>query len=259
MEELSAVTQKILNLLTKKGIEKRRHASTIAEILGIKYNSAKQKLDEKRKFSFSEIRKIYNNFNESDDDAKEFNCVLIMNDLHIRCNIEAEHTPSEETDDNNKYAIKRNELFIIATGNAHHYEQEKYKVKKIDFLPAPKLAILDNESDILLLLKMLCSRYGIETHIFQRKDEITEAIKTNRYDAFIVDWLLDFGETAEEVIKAIRHNHELSPVIILSGQVNQYEHNIGKTIINYDVVLIEKPARPMIISSILLNSLFFNE
>lgn len=260
MEKKSSLVQKIQNLMIQKGIDKRKQASTMAEILGIKYNSARQKLDEKRGMSFSEARDVFRYFNENFDGGREYNCIFIIKDVHKRCNIETEETPAENLDENDTYAIKNKDLFIINTNVDVHKKQQLYRVKKIDFLPSPKLAILDNDTDILDLLNSISSRYGIDTYTFKNKEEIINSLKYQKYDCYILDWLLDFGETSEEVIVKIREDNDKNPtILILTGQINHFERIIGEAIVNHGVELIEKPTRAFIISSILLSNLFFRD
>lgn len=260
MENKSSIAQKIQKLMIQKGIDKRKQASTMAEILGIKYNSAKQKLDEKRGISLSEAKEIFKYFNEKFEGGREYNCVFITKDVHKRCNIDVEETPTKTPNKNDTYAIKSNNLFIVNTNMKIYEGKELYKVQKIDFLPSPKLAILDNDKDILDLLHSISSRYGIDTYTFRNREEINKAIKAQEYDCYILDWLLDFGETSEDIIVNIREHSNKNPsIFILTGQVNQYEKIIGESIIKYGVELIEKPTRVLIISSILLSNLFFQD
>lgn len=51
-------------LLTLKGVGDRKHASTMANILNLQYNSAKQKLDGKRGITLDEVKKVFQYFNE---------------------------------------------------------------------------------------------------------------------------------------------------------------------------------------------------
>lgn len=250
-------TEMIRELLQKKGIDRRKHASTMAEILGIKYQSAKQKLDEKRGITFAEMKKIYSYFNMSFDNIKSHNGLFIMNDMHVRCNVEVEPCAVEFILPNNNYAIKKDNLYVVDQRN-NESNENKYKVKKIDFLPAPKLAILDNDSEILELLYDLSNRLGIDAHTFAAKDKLLNSLKENNaYDCYIIDWLLDYNQTSESIIKEIRESNNNIPVILLTGQLNQREHEVGDAIIKYGVELIEKPTRTYIISSILISNLFY--
>lgn len=109
------------------------------------------------------------------------------------------------------------------------------------------------------MLKKIANRYGIEAETFQTADAMLAALEQQSFEAFILDWLLDFGETSERVVKKIKD--VLDPharIIILTGQLNHYEKNIGDMILHYDVHLVEKPTKPLIISSLLLSNLFFN-
>jgi len=250
--------KRIQALLERKGIDKRKQSSTIAEVLGIKYNSAKQKIDGKRSITRVEIKKIYRYFNESYDGARDYNCVFIMNDMHVRCNVEIETEIAGIIEQGENYAINYNDHYIIDTNNKIN-SINAYKVRKLDFLPAPKIAILDNDAEILELLKSVSERFGIEAQTFQTTEELLESLRTQAFDCFIIDWLLDYDKNSEKVIKAIREINETCTIILLTGQLNRQEREIGETIIKYGVEVIEKPTRTFIISSILLNNLFFKD
>ncbi|HGJ5890442.1 MAG TPA: helix-turn-helix domain-containing protein [Arsenophonus apicola] len=251
---------KIEALLNKKGITQRKHASTIANILGIQYKSAKQKLDKKRGIKLSEIITIFKYFNEPFKIKRNHNCVYIVNDVHKICNINVCNKIVTHFEDGCMHAIKKDDIFIIYEDKTKMLEagNQIYQIKNIEFLPAPKIAILDNDIDLLNLLKKITKRYGIEADTYQTKEELSKKMNKENYQAFIIDWLLDFNETSEDLIKKIDISEEESKkIIILTGQLENYEKNIGDIILNYDITLIEKPAKPLIISSILLSSLFF--
>lgn len=250
--------QKILDLLKARGVDKRKQSSTVADILGIKYNSAKQKLDGKRSLPITEVKKIYRYFNASFDGKRDYNCVFKMNDTHVRCNIEVDTEIANLIDTNENYAFKYNDNYLIDMKKIKGNERV-YKVKKINFLPAPKVAILDNDVDILELLETVLTRFGFEIMTFQTKEEILEAMKKYTFDGFIIDWLLDYGQNSNQIIRTIRENNEIATLILLTGQLNQHEKEIGETILKYGIKMIEKPTRMVILSSILLNSLFFKE
>lgn len=251
--------EEICNLLTCKGVGDRKHASTMATILGLQYNSAKQKLDGKRGITLEEVRKIFKYFNESFEGERKHNCVFIMNNIHKRCIIEIGDSPVIGMQESETYAFKKDGLFIINTNTERTPEDKTYTVKSIDFLPAPKIALLDNDSDILELLKQVTARYGIEADTYQNKTEIIDALEHNHYEAYVLDWLLDFGETSESVVRKLREDvNHCGKIIILTGQLDNHEKNIANMILEYDVNLIEKPAKPYIISSLLLSDLFFN-
>lgn len=251
----------VRSLLISNGVSYRKHASTIATILGMHYNGAKQKLDGKRGITFDEVKSIFKYFNAPFFWGGGHNCVFIINSIHKRCIIEVDDKPIVEKEENETYAIKTEDLFIINTNAGAELEGEIYKVNSIDFMPPPRIAILDNNDDILDLLKKVAARYGIEADTFKELDDINHAIDNNNYEAYILDWLLDFDLTSEEVVKKIRSkidSNSNSNIMILTGELDHYERNIGEMILNYGVKLIEKPAKPIIVSSLLLSMLFFN-
>lgn len=249
----------VINLLNNKGIGERKYASTLASILGLQYNSAKQKLDGKRGITLQEVKSIFRYFNQPFNGNKIHNCIFIMNNIHKRCNIDVSNCPRDLEDETTTYAVKIDDLYIINSSKTESKDVAKFKVETIDFLPAPKIAILDNNNDILELMGKIVKRYGVDPDAFTTTEDILYAMENVKYEAYILDWLLDFGKTPEDVIIKIREKHGIDcPIIILTGQVNNFEKSISEMILKHDVQLIEKPAKPFIISSLLLSSLFFN-
>lgn len=202
--------EEVKKILSDKGVTERKHASTIAMILDIHYNSAKQKLDGKRGITIDEVNKIYNYFKEQNFlKTKSHNCVFIINDIHKRCNIQVTTASiTNKNKDSKSYATKKDGIYVINT-NHEFINEDIYEVNSIEFLPEPEIAILDNDTDILhLIQKKITSRYGIKSDIFNTLSEIEASASCKDYDAYILDWQLDYGETPEEFIKKIRRNNK---------------------------------------------------
>lgn len=248
--------KKVLEIFEKKGIEKRKQASTMADILGIKYQSAKQKLDGKRGVFYNELKSVYNYFHESLEEEKPYNGIFIVNDMHVRCNIVVSEESVDIKEPGINYAYLHKNYYVV-NPTGIKFNKDMKRVIRMDFLPAPKLAILDNDKELLELLKSVSNRYGIDASVYETAQEMMQAVDREDYDGYVIDWLLDYSETSEAVIKKIRSKNETMPIILLTGQLNQHEREIGETIIEYGVELVEKPTRVFILSSILLANLFF--
>lgn len=248
--------QKVLGLFELKGIDKRKQASTMADILGIKYQSAKQKLDGKRGIFYNEVKAIYDYFHEPLEESKAYNGIFIVNDMHVRCNITVSEDKVDLKEPGINYAYFHKNYYIVNPTGAK-FNKDMRRVIKMDFLPAPKLAILDNDKELLELLKSVSNRYGIDASVYDTAQALMQAVDKEEYDGYVIDWLLDYGENSEDVIKKIRSKSERVPIILLTGQLNQYEREIGETIVKYGVELVEKPTRVFILSSIILANLFY--
>lgn len=261
MTERIDYIETIKSLLNRKGINDRKTASTIASILNIHYNSAKQKIDGKRGISLDEVKSIFKYFNEEFIKQREHNCVFIINNIHKRCNIQISSTSTigyKDIIEDGSYAVNKDGIYIIDTKNSSSND-DLFKIKTINFLPEPKIAILDNDTDILELLKKITNRYGIICDTFTTIADLEKSNELLNYEAFILDWLLDYNDTPEKIIKKIREmQSSQSLIIILTGEVNHHEKIISEMIIDHHINLIEKPTKPLILSSLLLSRLFFN-
>lgn len=228
----------------------------MAEILGIKYQSARQKLDGKRGMSYSDLKTLYNYFQEPLEEFKAYNGIFIVNDMHVRCNIIVSDEKVEFKEPGINYAYYHKNYYIVNPTGVK-FNKDMKRVVKMDFLPAPKLAILDNDKELLELLKSVSNRYGIDASVYDTAQAIMQSVDREEYDGYVIDWLLDYGESSEEVIKKIRSKSDSVPIILLTGQLNQHEREIGETIVKYGVELVEKPTRVFILSAILLANLFY--
>lgn len=248
----------IKTLLEKKGIQERNFASTIANILGIKYISAKQKIDCKRGIKLNELKKVYEYFNESLQQEKSHNAIFIDGDGTKRCNIEAKKIDIFNST-NKMLASKLDDLYIIDMSIKHlTHEDNLFEVISINFLPPPVVAILDNDEEVNKLLSATLSKNGIQTSEFTSSDEIKKEIDSIKFDAFIIDWLLDYGETSDSVIQKIRKLYGNSiPIIILTGQINQHESGISEMILHHNVKIMEKPTKPKILIAFLEAAIFY--
>ena len=59
MKKTPNYAEAISMLLAQKGVGDRKHASTMASILNLQYNSAKQKLDGKRGITLDEVKRVF--------------------------------------------------------------------------------------------------------------------------------------------------------------------------------------------------------
>lgn len=255
MEKTNVNLEKVLELFARRGIEKRKQATVMAGILGIQYKSAKQKLDGQRGVKFGEVQKIYDYFREKLSKRTSHNGLFIANDMHIRCNIEVDDEEVLRQEPGVNYAFKDRGLWVVNhTSNQIHKDLKK--VIKMEVLPPPKIAILDNDPEILELMESVSNRYGIDSTLFKTKAELLEQMKKNTFDAYVIDWLLDYEINTAEVVKTVRAGSDEVPVILLTGQLDQHENEIACAIAQYGIELIEKPTRVNIIASVLIAHLF---
>lgn len=256
MSQSNINRDRILSVFDRKGIAKRKRASLMAEILNVHNQTARQKLDLRRGISYEELKRVYAYFNEPLDNFRGYNGLFIVNERHMRCNVEVIEEELDFFEPDTDYAFKRNGLFII-NPKARQFGREARKVKKIDLLPSPRIAILDNDEKQTDMLTDLTNRLGIEAKVFVKEDELLRDIKRNTYECYVLEWKLEGGGTTEQTLSALRKADEKVPVLLFTGHVSEHENVIGDLIIDYAVELVEKPARMKILSSQLIRHLFY--
>jgi DNA-binding NtrC family response regulator len=114
-----------------------------------------------------------------------------------------------------------------------------------------RIAVLDDDRDLTDSICAHLQDSGYEAHPFYRTTDLQTRLKTERYDAFVIDWIV--GETSTvKLIAAIRAQDAACPVVVLTAQVVAgvvRESEIAQAVASFNFVFAEKPVRMAILSA----------
>lgn len=244
-------TEEIKKLLDKHGVRPRQQMTFIAELLGLEYVSIQQKFSGKRAWTSDQLTLIAKYFKEplstltNEQPIVRWNAILKINDIPQRCFIQR-GTELASAEFENLVAVRENDSWFVVPGTKVKQGQTCFKISKMDVLPQPRIAALDDNPDITDTLTMMFGWHGVEVVQFQKVKTMLEVAKEQPFDGYILDWMLSKSETVESAIQHIREELKSEvPITILTGELRTNEVNqsdIARMVEHFDVSVLEKPA-----------------
>jgi len=89
-----------------------------------------------------------------------------------------------------------------------------------------KIAVVDDEIDILELLKINLKKSGFTPYLFQKGEDILKFVEKERVDLAIIDLMLPDIDGLE-ILKKIKEKQKRIPVIILTAKGEEFDRVIG--------------------------------
>ena len=89
-----------------------------------------------------------------------------------------------------------------------------------------KIAVVDDEIDILELIKINLKKSGYIPFIFQKGEEFLDFLEKNIVDLTIIDLMLPDMDGLE-ILKKIKENKKNLPVIILTAKGDEFDRVLG--------------------------------
>ena len=114
-----------------------------------------------------------------------------------------------------------------------------------------RIAVLDDDRDLTDSICAHLQDSGYDAHPFYRTADLQTRSKNERYDAFVIDWIV--GETSTvKLIAAIRAQDATCPIVVLTAQVLAgvvQESEIAQAVASFNFMFAEKPVRMAILSA----------
>jgi DNA-binding NtrC family response regulator len=87
-------------------------------------------------------------------------------------------------------------------------------------LPVYRVAVLDDDCDLATAVAAVLSKNSLHARAFNTAESLLEACDGERFDAFVLDWLLA-DRTTFELIRTLRTTHRSAraPIFLLSGSL----------------------------------------
>jgi len=109
--------------------------------------------------------------------------------------------------------------FSFAT--AYYKTSEVSEVSQSPNLQAPRIAVVDDDPELLKLIGMLLGRIGAESHMFADGEDILRYLETASPDLIIIDLMLP-DINGYDILRHIRSQNRFDnvPVLILSARAD---------------------------------------
>ena len=264
--EVPFAVQCVRALMERNGLPKYRQSAWLAEAMGLSYSQAHRRMTGTSTWSLEDIARVAALFGESLADVVSLTVPRTSVPGTMRLgttSLPVELWLGEVVDKPNADSVVAVQTSsgwtALVAGEAT--EGALYKIERLEARPTLSarrvVAVLDDDRD---LTNSVCAHFessGFDARPFFTIAELLASIDTRRYDAYVVDWIID-DASALELIAALRAKDAHCPVVVLTAQVITGvvdEADIADAVKRFGLVFHEKPVRTSILVATLGRSL----
>ena len=263
VEENSLAVRCVRALLDRHGLPKYRQSPWVADTLGLSYSQAHRRMGGASPWSLEDLQRIASALGEKLADVVSLEArpgsvpaTARLGAATFACRVWLGRA-LDQADPNQVVAVNTPDGWIALCASESSGGATLYAIDRLEGTPNTPLrkviAILDDDRD---LADSICAHFqGVSTdaHAFYRIADLLSSAEQQRYDAFIIDWIVG-NASALELIGTLRAHNGTCPIIVLTAQVLSGmvdEEDIAGAVRRYDLVFSEKPVRMSILSATL--------
>lgn len=265
---LSIGAQIVRALLERHGIAKHRHAGFVAEFFDLSRAAAHQRVNRSAAWTLEELSALAQHFDETlsgivgaGATSTSKRATFRMGGANIDCRIWlADGAPDPVLD--TFVALNHSGTYSVVpmtTRPARSAMADLQRIARMEIAlqrqPAAtmRIAVLDDEDDVAHSLCDQLRTAGLEAVAFSRSADLVEAMATNPYDGYVLDWLLAEGNAAP-LLATLRAQARPAAVVLLSGKLRSGTADpvdVASAATTYRVQVIEKPMHlPLLLSAL---------
>jgi ActR/RegA family two-component response regulator len=249
-------------LLERHGLPKYRQSPWLADALGLSYSQAHRRMSGTSVWTLEDLERVGALLGESlaevvrlGEPSAAVPAVARFGSATFDCRLWIGQELVQTTQ--SQVVAQNTAGGWVAVIASEAMERPVYAIDRLEASPARStrkvLAILDDDND---LTNSMCAHFEsseYDARPFYRTADLLSSMKAQRYDAFVIDWIV--GETStQKLIAELRSQDSNCPIIVLtaqvvSGMVN--EEDIAQAVKKHDLVFSEKPVRMSILSATL--------
>ena len=262
----SPAAQLVRALLERHGLPKHRHASFVGEFFHLSRAAAHQRVTKSSAWTLDDFQALANRFGETlaqvlgahPPTTPARAAKLRIGGMEIGCRIwlaeDVDSTPAGPL-----VAMEKAGVYVVvpAVGAAG---QDLLRVKRLEIddeaLPAPRVAVFDDERDVANSVCAMLRASGIDAVPYYAADALLADIPKGLFEGYVVDWMLPGDKTAVALLAAVRGLPEHRAAVLLSGKTRNGTadpHEVGTATIRFKVQMVEKPVQPPTLVSALVN------
>jgi len=261
-EPLPLAARCVRALLERHGVRKYRQSPWLADALGLSYSQAHRRLNGASPWTLEDLERVGALFGEtlSQMVAKhpEKGSVpghLKVGAVSVACHIwvgEVDPSPRPES----LVAMNGASGWLVMPASELPEATTAYQVERFEARPAAEarrlVAVLDDDADVTDGLCAQLQASGYDARPFYRSDDLRKAAEQQRFDAFVVDWIVE-DKKAQDLLALLRHQNASAPIIVLTGQqlMGPDEDDLAHAVMTLGLVFGEKPVRMSILSATL--------
>jgi CheY-like chemotaxis protein len=249
-------------LMERHQLPRYRQSAWLADAIGLSYAQAHRKMNGAAPWTLEDLARVAALFGETLADLvadagqrAATPAQLRIGIVSIDCEIWLKESPD---------AIKPDALVAMKTpagwvallaadaGDSPVFAIEKLQTRSKS-ASRKSIAVLDDDRDLTDSICAHLQASGCDARAFYRTADLEECLKTQRFDGFVIDWIVGDSNTVK-LIAALRSQDATCPVIVLTAQVTAgvvQESEIANAVARHNFVFAEKPVRMAILSATL--------
>lgn len=255
------IATQISTLLANNGVPQHKHRSHVAKTLQISYPAARRLVLGEVPWSENDITTVLKSIGIDWDgllvstlkpqptQPKTLSKIAI-NGIEHPCDVYAKpgRPPMASNglclclDDHNNSAIL---LQKDASGWPTVQAIESIHIHPVYDHSGPRLAILDDDGDVVDSLKIRLAKYGFQTEGFTTAEEVVKRSHEKPvFDAYLLDWSLRGGKNISDYIEELRRASPHAAMVIMSGHFDSedVDDGVSRLISHYHLAVIPKPS-----------------
>jgi CheY-like chemotaxis protein len=268
--EITLAAQCVRALLDRHGVPRRKHSAVVTEVLKLSYSQGNRRLTTDATWALEELRALAEQYGETLTDLislgqadSTVDAIVKLGTTTVPCRIvrgPAVHRPRKGA----LVAAMVDSVWQVLPAG-HDLATQVYDIQRLIMEPSSavsrRVAVLDDHPDSAQAIVDYLEAGGFDPVKFTSLDRITAAATAERFDGYVLDWILVRGGqrvTAQGLIASIRSRDAHCPIIVLTGEVRTGladEADIAAAMTKYRLKFFEKPARLPIISAALAGAL----
>ena len=248
-------------LMDRHGLPKYRQSAWLADAIGLSYAQAHRKMNGGAAWSLEELERVGALLGESLAEVVapgpphgSVPATLRVGAARVPCELwvgDAIERPKADL----LVAVKSASGWIAMCAAEADAEQPVHAIDRLQARPSAVdrkvIAVLDDDEDLTNSICAHLQDSGYEARAFYKTADLQASLKAQRYDAFIIDWIVGEASTVK-LIAALRTQDAACPIVVLTAQVLAgvvQETEIAEAVANFNFVFAEKPVRMAILSA----------
>ena len=247
-------------LLERHGLPKYRQSAWLADAIGLSYAQAHRKMNGAAAWTLEELERVGALLGESLADVVApghaqgaVAATLSVGKARMPCELWIGAAIEQPHPDALVAVQNGPEWTAVLAVDAG--DQATFAIDRLQARPSraerKRIAVLDDDRDLTDSICAHLQDSGYEARAFYRTADLQVRLKTERYDAFVIDWIVGDASTVK-LIAAIRAQDATCPIVVLTAQVLAgvvQESEIAQAVASFNFVFAEKPVRMAILSA----------
>ena len=214
----------VQSLLDRHQVPKHKQTTLVGKILGVGYHAALRRAQGAVPYTLEELNELGLSFGESllevIGGANEF-ALLQLPHTRIPCRVVLRGPARLDAAGPRLVAVIENGVYVLVDSTSAG-NRPALSVRQILLAPEPqplnRIAVLDDDPKITKAICLDLGDEGFEPYPYHQITDLLDKFKQMQFVAYILDWSVG-ASTAEQLINEIRGFDPLSPIVVLTGKV----------------------------------------